>query len=293
MNGRHLSSLLFLIVSALGALYLLVEGTLQVFGRSICATEGCKVVAQYTRFGDLSLVLLGLGMFSLIAVLAFLGMRSENEGRERIIDLLLITSLAGEGYLIGYQLFRLDVVCVFCLSVFALYVVLGMLRFLAGHHGVAAGFVSLAAVLSLFYLVLPAGGSPLPLDQKHTLFYSPECKHCTEIRQEMEAQKTEVRHVPVQAYAPTLKNIGIEHVPTLFVNGPYEKVFLSGTEAIRRYLASCRAMQVLPPGRPARQASPPAIQQTVPLLLSEPGMSGQLFPPPPDDGVCRENTKCD
>jgi len=58
MNGKYLSSLLFLAISALSTLTLLVEAVLQLFGKSICATEGCKVVAQYTRFGDLTMVLL-------------------------------------------------------------------------------------------------------------------------------------------------------------------------------------------------------------------------------------------
>jgi uncharacterized membrane protein len=294
MNGRYLASLLFVIVAALGALYLLVEGILQVWGRSICATEGCKIVSQYTRFGDLSMVLLGLGMLGLLAALGFVGLRSESEGREKIIDLLLVVSLAGEGFFVGYQLFRIQAVCVFCLSVFGIYFVLGTLRILGGRRDVIAGFLSLAAVLSLFYLVLPAGGSALPLDQRHILFYSPECKHCAEIKREMEAQKIEVRQVQVQAYASTLKSLGIEHVPTLMVNGPYEKSFLTGTDAIRRYLASCRTVQAVPPRRAARPASPPAAQQAGPLLLfPESGISSQIFTPPPDEGLCREDAKCD
>ena len=292
MNGRYLSPLLFLIASVLAALYLLVEAVLQLFGRSICAGEGCKVVAQYTRFGDLSMVLLGLAMFSLIALLAFLGMRDGNERRESLIDLLLIVSLAGEGFFVGFQLFRLHALCVFCLSVFGFYAVLGALRILAGRRAVIAGFLSLAVVLSLFYLVLPAGGSALPLDQKHILFYSADCKHCAEIMKEIDEQKIDVRHVPVREYAATLKGIGIEHVPTLLVNGPYEKMFLTGIDAIRRYLASCRTTPAAPSRRTARPA--PAAPQTAPLLLfSAPGASGQLFNPAPDEGLCREDVKCD
>jgi glutaredoxin/uncharacterized membrane protein len=294
MNRRYLASLLFLIVAALGALYLLVEGVLQLFGTSICATEGCRVVAQYTRFGDLSMVLLGLGMLGLLAVLAFLGMRSESEGREKLIDLLLIVSLAGEGFFVGYQLFRLNALCIFCVSVFGLYVALGLLRVLAGHRDVIAGFLSLAAVLSLFYLILPAGGPALPFDSKHVLFYSPDCKHCAEIKQEIEAQKLEVRQVQVHAYASTLKGVGIEHVPTLLVNGPYEKRFLTGREAISRYLAGCRVEQVAPLRRPARTAPSPAPQQTGPLLLfPDPGTSSQLLSPAPDEGLCKDDVKCD
>lgn len=288
MNARPLLSRLFVITASLAAVYLLAESVLQFFGRSICATEGCKVVAQFTRFGDLSMALLGFSMFSLLAFLAARGLRSADERRDRLIDILLITSLAGEGFFVGEQLFRLDALCVFCMSVFGIYVLLGVLRVLSGRTMVLAGFGALAAVMSLFYLILPAGGTALPLDQRHTLFYSADCKHCAEIKREIEAQQLEVLHVPVQDHAATLKNLGIDQVPTLFVNGPYEKFFLTGTDAIRRYLASCRAP--LAPRRGAPEASPPASR--LPLFTIPPSPDA-LFSPPPDDGLCKEDVKCE
>jgi uncharacterized membrane protein/glutaredoxin len=294
MNIRYLSQLLFLIVSGLGSLYLLAESVLQAFGKSICATEGCKVVAQYTRFGDLSMALLGLGMLTLLAVLAHAGLRSESPARDRWINFLLVASLAGEGFFVGEQLFRLHALCVFCMSVFGIYVALGVLRLLAGHREMLAGFGALAAVLSLFYLVLPAGGTALPKDVSLVLFYSPDCKHCSEVRKEMEELKIEAAHVLVQEHAATLKNLGITEVPTLLVNGRYERSFLTGTDAIRRYLASCRpasrAAAISP--RPAPSVKP-AAGPGLPNIIAPLGGPAALFNPPPDDGLCKEDTKCD
>jgi len=295
MNGTYLSALLFLIAGILSSLYLLVEAVLQAFGRSICSTEGCKVVAQYTRFGDLTMVLLGLGTVAVITTLAARGMRSTSAGRDRVINFLLVASLAGEGFFVGYQLFRLNAVCIFCLSVFGIFVVLGALRVLAGHREVLAGFGALLAVLSLFYLVLPAGGTALPRDQKYILFYSADCKHCVEIRKQLEEQKIEVRHVEVKEYASLLKNLGIEGVPTLMVNGPAEKVFLTGADAIRRYFFPTSAPV------PARKAKPDAgvrnrsaVAPAGPLDLFAPSTTqNPIFKPLPDDGLCKENTKCD
>jgi uncharacterized membrane protein/glutaredoxin-related protein len=299
MNGNYLSSLLFLIIGVLSSLYLLLETVLQSFGKSICPTEGCKVVSQYTRFGDLTMVLLGLGTVAVITALAARGMRSVNEARDKIINFLLIVSLAGEGFFVGYQLFRLHAICVFCLSVFGIFVVLGILRILAGHREVLAGFGALAAVLTLFYLILPTGGTALPLDQKYILFYSPDCKHCAEIRKELEENKIEVRHVEVKEYAPLLKNLGIEHVPTLLVNGKYEKYFLTGIDAIENHLF-CKPASA-PAGRPGEKKNAavdkkkdttgaPAGQFN---LFAPSATPNSIFNPLPDEGLCKEDVKCD
>jgi len=247
------------------------------------------------------MVLLGLGTVALITVLAAQEMRSVSVRSERVINFLLVVSLAGEGFFVGYQLFRLDVVCVFCLGVFGIFVVLGGLRILSGQREVIGGFGALLAVLSLFYLILPAGGTALPRDAKYILFYSADCKYCSEIRKELDEKKIDVRHVEIQEYAATLKNLGIEHVPTLMVNGPQEKIFLTGTDAIRRYLLTCE--QALP--APQKEQTP----RTAPrsgrtqatsdqgagslVPFSPGGGSSLIFSPLPDTGICKEDTKCD
>jgi len=301
MNGKYLSALLFLAVSALSMLTLLVESVLQFFGKSICATEGCKVAAQYTRFGDLTMVLLGLGTVALITVLAIQELRSVSVRSERTINFLLVVSLAGEGFFVGYQLFRLDTVCVFCLGVFGVFVVLGGLRILSGQREVVAGFGALLVILGLFYLILPAGGTALPRDAKYILFYSADCKYCSEIRKELSEKKIDVRHVEIKEYAATLKNLGIEHVPTLMVNGPQEKIFLTGTDAIRRHLLTCEQPQpALQKKQGLRTSSRPGKTQVTPdqgagslMPFSPGGGSNPIFNPLPDTGICKEDIKCD
>ncbi len=300
MSGSYIASLLFLLTGALGTLYLLVETVLQLLGKSICASEGCKVVSQFTRFGDLSMVLLGVAALSLLTVLAARSMRKASAFGDRVINVLLVAALAGEGFLSGYQLLHLHILCVFCVSVLGIYIVLGLLRVLAGHREVLSGFGALLAVAAMLYLILPSGGDALPLDRKYVLFFSPDCKHCSEIRTEIEHQGMDMLHVNVKEHAATLKHLGIEHVPTLMVNGPYEKVFLTGTDAIRRYLATCQSSSL-----PAR-SSPPRIRSTSTVSsssrsapqpdmlnpISPIGTPGQIFNPPPDEGLCKEDAKC-
>ena len=69
----------FVILSVLGALYLLVEAGLQVFGRSICVSGGCGLVAQLARFGDLAMILIGFMALAFLAVIV----RFEPEETER------------------------------------------------------------------------------------------------------------------------------------------------------------------------------------------------------------------
>jgi len=301
MNGKYLSALLFLAVSALSTLTLLVEAVLQLYGTSICATEGCRVITQFTRFGDLTMVLLGLGTFALITVLAAQELRSASVHSERVINFLLVVSLAGEGFFVGYQLFRLHAVCVLCLGVFGVFVVLGALRILSGQREVISGFGALLAVLSLFYLILPAGGTALPRDAKYILFYSADCKYCSDISKELDEKKIDVRHVEIREYAATLKNLGIEHVPTLMVNGPQERIFLTGTDAIRRHLLACEQTQPAPQNKQASRTAPRSgkTQATLDqgagsLVPFSPGSGSNLiFSPLPDTGICKEDAKCD
>lgn len=295
INGRSISSLAFFLVSLLGALYLAVEAVLQVRGTSICSGEGCRVVAQYSRFGDLPIVLAGLAVMALLAVLAGLGLRSESRMREQAIDLLLVSSLAAEGFFAGFQVFWINRLCVFCISVFSLFVVLGLLRAAAGRRETLAGFGALAAVLVLFLLLLPPGGSALPLDQKHVLFFSPDCKHCAEIKSELAAGRIEYLPVNVKEHAALLRNLGIQDVPTLLVNGPYEKVFLTGVNAIRGYLASCAGGAPASAAKERRRAAPTAHRpaEGPKLDIFPPTLPGNIFNPPPDEGLCKENVKCE
>lgn len=302
MNGKYLSHLLFLIVSVLGSLYLAVEAVFLSQGRSICAGEGCTVVAQYSRFGDLAFVLAGLVVMVALAAAAATTMRKERPLVEAMTDGILIAALSAEGFLGGYQFFWLGTVCTFCISIFGLFVMLGLLRFAAGRRGVVAGFIALAAVMLLFLAVLPAGAPPLPADAKLVLFYSTECRHCAEIRTELEASGLEVTHLLSKEYSPTLRGLGIEEVPTLLVNGPYERMLLTGTRAIRGYLASCgtrttppgAALKGGPPGGKAEgrpTTAPPAGKSFE--LFTAPGGPGSILNAPSDDGLCKEQQKCD
>jgi len=287
-------------MSSLATIFVLTEIIMQFFGKSICQTEGCKAVAQHVRYGDLSILFIGLVTFSLLALLSFLNRSVDKKGLDPLINLILIVSLACEGFFTGYQAFGIHTPCVICLIILAIMIMLGILRLLAGETALIAGFVSLAAVFGMFYLVLPATTTVvLPGNDRLVLFYSKECKHCAEIINEFEANKMPVKHVEVNEYAAYLKGMGIEYVPTLFVNSQYQKIFITGTDAIRGYLFTCStAAKAAEKGnQKVRSGKTKKPRQTddagmAPDIFSPQGVLTQPGATVPAAGMCKEDEVC-
>jgi hypothetical protein len=283
---------IFFAVSFIGVLFVLMEIILQSFGKSVCFTEGCKIVAQQARFGDLSILLIGLALFFSLALLSGLKRYRARTTVERFINILLIVSLAAEGYFTGYQVFAVKTACLFCLVVFGLIVVLGLIRLLAGTQELTAGFAACAAVFSLWFLVLPAQSTTaLPANERFVLFYSKDCKYCAEVRTELDRNKITVKHVEVNEYSGVLKSIGIESVPTLVVNDNYQKLFLVGEESIKRYLIAC-TQETTVAAKPMKKKNPQKDGVMNQLTIIDPQniFTGPAITQP--GGLCKEDQVC-
>lgn len=286
---------LFLFITVLASLFVVTELAMNSLGKSLCVSEGCALTAQAARYGDISIFLLGLGTFITLAALAIVNRLARKPGIERLINLILVIALAGEGFFMGYLAFRLHTACLFCLVICCFMVTLGLLRLLAGDKDVLAGFATFAVMFMIQYLILPAGVPVhLPANERLVLFYSKDCKHCAEVIKEFDDRKIHIAHEPVNGYAGFLKNMGIEHVPTLMVNDPYQKVFLTGKDAIMRYLLSCtEAKQADPKKKTAKKNVVHAKGHDLtidlfnqPSLLTAPSLS------PADAGMCKEEEIC-
>ncbi len=292
-------SRIFTAVSLVAALFVATEGLFQAFGRSICAAEGCKLVAKYARYGDLTILLFGFLLFSGFALLSIVARRGQNRLLDSAINVILVAALASEGFFTGYQAFRLHAPCVFCLIVFGFVVVLALIRLFQGEMTMIAGFASLVAVFSLFFLVLPVGSTvSIPNESQLVLFYGKDCKYCAEVRAIMDEKKVRYDHVPVNDYSGMLENMGIEHVPTLYVNNGQEKIFLTGREAILGYLncsdqKTAKSLSQKAPGKRKSQPNPTAAFN--PFELTAPDGKSQSFKlvlPPAEEGVCKSDEKC-
>jgi hypothetical protein len=112
-------------------------------------------VASYARFGDISILLIGFLIFSLLIALTIMNSCFNKAAFGEYINLILVVSLACEGYFAGFQAFRVHKPCIFCLTVFGFIVTLGLLRLLQGEREIMTGFAAMAGVFSLCYLILP------------------------------------------------------------------------------------------------------------------------------------------
>ena len=299
-HRRKVYDTVFLATAVLGALFIITELIFQSFGKSICPTEGCKVISQHSRFGDVSILLIGLVTFSALAVLSFLSQYRNRSSYERYINLILIVSLAAEGFFVGYQAFSIKTACVVCLITFCFFLVLAILRLFSGEKEVIAGFMSFAGVFALFYLILPAGGTVHLPEEELILFYSKDCKYCAEVIEKIKANNMNVAHLLAGEYSGFLKNMQIEHVPTLFVNKKNQKMFLTGKEAIDQYLF-CKPGEQRETERPTgatetKKGSPPQADSRSggPTHEFVPGVSSPDFLiQRADEGMCSENKKED
>jgi uncharacterized membrane protein len=299
MERKQAAKNIFLAVGALATVFVLTEIIMQSFGRSICFSEGCKLTAQYARFGDISILLGGFAVFFSLTALAFLNRKAGRPGIERLINLILIVALTGEGFFMGYLAFRIHTLCIFCVIIFGFMITLGVFRALSGERDVLAGFAALAAVFVMHYVILPAGVTVnLPEKNRLLLFYSNDCRHCAEIMRELEEKKISVAHLPVSQYGRYLKSVGIDSIPTLMVNDPNEKVFLTGESAIRRYLVACQDS-----GKPAagtgqkakeRGKAPAPAQSTGTTIdiFNQPSLLLSPNQPATAGGLCKEDQIC-
>jgi glutaredoxin/uncharacterized membrane protein len=293
-DRRQAYKKIFSAVSVLATIFVLAEIIMRSFGKSICQAEGCKVVAQYVRYGDISILLIGLVTFTVLTIVSFLDLDRNNTSAGPFINLVLIVSLACEGFFTGYQAFSIHTPCLFCLIIFAFIAVLGIIRLLAGEREIIAGLMSLVAVFSMLYLVLPAGVLvELPATDRFILFFSKDCKHCAEVIKNLEEKKIEVKHVEVNAYSAFLKSMGIDTVPTLMVNAQNQRLFISGKDAILRYLLAC----TLPLKTGADKV--PLTKRGAAVIPSQPGTD--IFNQPAvltgpmssdEDGMCKQGDVC-
>ncbi len=300
-NNQKMANKLFFSVSIIGTVFVLAEMLLQFSGKSLCAAVGCKMVAQHARFGDGSILLMGLLLFSALSMFSFLSTYRSKPAFEKYVNFVLIVSLACEGFFTGYQAFRLYTPCLFCLAIFGLLLALSLLRLISGAKEIIAGYAAMAAIFSLFYLVLPAESTVrIPEHEQLVLFYSKGCNYCAEVMTSIEASKMPVDHVLVGEYAGLLKSLGIEHVPALYVNKSNEKIFLIGKDSIERYLFP-RAQdgqtdkKTDKTGYQRRETARTAEKRKATATMNFLNTVDNAFtisPPSPPEGACKKDEDC-
>lgn len=224
-----------------GLLLVLVEILLHFYGKSICATQGCRIVESFVKGGDLVLLVIGLVLFGALTFISLYSFSSKTKVLiEHIHSGILIVALSVEGYLLGFQLFIIKELCVFCLTVFGILFIGSVLRLFQKHMEMAYAFISFVSVFLTIYFVNPEINM---LSSQYVLIYSKGCPHCEEVIQFCKTHSISVQAIEAKKIAGTLKSLKIEQVPVLFCDENIEKKLIIGQDNIKEYLLS-KATQI-------------------------------------------------
>lgn len=220
------SNLLYLV----GFLIVFAELIFNLQGKSLCHTEGCRIVESFVRGGEVILLLSGILLFGTLFVISYI------KKYEILHSLILISALSIEGYLVGFQSFIIKEFCLFCIVVFSILVIASILRIMSGRKEVAIAFISFGAIFITTFLVNPKLNEFPP--SKYLLIYSKECPTCKEIVQYCKELKIPVDLIEAKEIGGILKSLNINSVPVLYCNENTERKFIIGPENIKEYLVA-------------------------------------------------------
>lgn len=197
-------------------------------GKSLCQTEGCRIVESFVKGGEIVLLVSGLVLFGVLLLFAI------TKKLQIFHSVLLIGALSIEGYLLGFQSFIIKEFCLFCIVVFAILLISAIMRFIKGRKELAFAFISLLAVFFITYLVNPKIND-FP-SSRYLLIYSKNCPNCNEIILYCEQMSIPIHKMEAKEVLGILKALKINSVPVLFCDEGTEKNFIIGSEKIKEYL---------------------------------------------------------
>ena len=235
-----------LFLSIAGVLLTIVEILLQTKGASLCHTSGCKLAASFAR-SEMAVLGAGLAFFILLSLLFFLEEKKVFFIRP-FLNITIISGLAVEGYLVGFQHFVIHKFCAFCLIICGLIYLIAFIYAFSYHQ--AYPILGIGVFLGVFiitYLVSPPAFSQNleQLATKHYvrgtpkakwfLFKEENCPHCKKVLQYLlhEYQGSFDLYVcDAQKCVLFLKKLGINEVPVLLIDKGIKKEILIGDSCI-------------------------------------------------------------
>ncbi|MEA1868159.1 MAG: hypothetical protein U9N19_08690 [Thermodesulfobacteriota bacterium] len=223
MKLRSLQGVIYL--SFLACIVIIAQALLIVFkGEAFCVNEGCRIVEALTLMPPFYFNLLGAAYFFSIFCAATI--TKHRPGTEPLLRILLVSGLAAEGILLGYQTFVANAFCSYCLLIFLLVVILNSLM---GLRQLTLGLVTVVTQLVIFSLLnFDAAKDPLhgltldngtyavrrcsdPIKQLYLIF-SEDCPHCYKVIEALEGcTRCEFHFNPI-------KEIRADLLPGLSVN---------------------------------------------------------------------------
>ena len=267
MKHRSLQALIYL--SLLTCVIIIAQALLIIFkGEAFCVNEGCKIVGASTLISPFYFNLLGATYF--LAVFCAALITKQRSGAEPLLRIILISGLAADGILLGYQIFVANVFCSYCLLVFLLIFILNILM---GFRQLALGLAITVVQLFMFSLLRFEAAEDqlrgLTLDKgtcavmrcsetikQLYLIFSEDCPHCYKVIDALAGcTRCEFHFNPIkkisadllpglspndkylpQINAAALKILGIDSVPVLIAKDHDGLTFIEGERNIINYI---------------------------------------------------------
>ncbi|WP_456433807.1 hypothetical protein [Thermosulfuriphilus sp.] len=229
-NRARGGGILAMVLCLLAALGLTAEVFLEIYqGESLCPNEACALAGQYVWIGERGLVSLGACFFWILFGLIFFSRRYPRPWLRALPLLALLGALSFDGLLMGYQVFKIQRLCVICLATAGFLVLihlaysLGIRAFMAALAGLAvwaSGFLGAAIIKEpslstneakefAFYRLKAPQGPEFP---KLTLIFSLHCPHCLKVLErlsQMGPQRLNIELASVDTDEAALKRLGI------------------------------------------------------------------------------------
>ncbi len=236
---------LFMALLSLGGfVFCSAEVILSTMGRTLCHSETCQIVENFSRLSRPLMAILA-ALFFLVQSLGALALWRSRTAYLPFLVFLASMGLGVEAILLTRQFLDYHIHCPFCLIVAGL-VFLSAVPILLVCKRFAVFGVLLGLLLASFLAPLPI----VPLSQaavKHvyrgspteTLFliYSEDCPHCHEVLSYCETMEDlDLFLCPKEKTWPFLRMLGISGVPVMVVNHNGEKQILVGSGLILSYL---------------------------------------------------------
>jgi len=269
MSMKHGSLQRLIYLSFFACVVIIAQALLIIIkGEVFCVDEGCKVIEGLTIISPFYFNLLGCVYFFTVFCTAIIA--KGRSGMEPLLRTLLVSGLAAEGILLGYQVFIARTFCSYCLLIFFLVVIL---NFLMGFRQLTLGLTIIVVQLFVFSLLrfesaedrlrgltLDNGTYAVrrcsdPVKQLYLIF-SEDCPHCHKVievlkgctRCEFHFNPTKKINTdllpglrPNKKYLPeintaALKILGIESIPVLIAKDHDGLTFISGEQNIINYI---------------------------------------------------------
>lgn len=225
-----------IVVYLLGFALSFIELVLSFFNKSLCDAYSCKLVANYVRYGEFTLILIGVFVFLFLIILEI----SKFKHKDYLIDAILTAALSAEGLLLAFQIFSLKIICYFCFSIFLIFFVSVFLRILEKRYFMFLALFSFLSVFGIGFFIMPNLSS---LQKGYDLFYSKTCPHCEKTINFLKNAHISVNLYDASKYKSFLNNLGINQIPILFVNSDERKEFIIGQENIENFFKTKNSNQ--------------------------------------------------